>query len=174
MNPTVSIFVAATPLLASSGAEAARGTAGGSTNLDAAAHSPSQHSSTPYQPYRRRVHRPGVGALPGAPGSSTYDPFGALPSLNNPGSPLAPTPGTSAAGIIRRAQAAERRVARQVACKKLFTEATSRGAVYESLTIVGDGYRRPSLRLNQNAMYAATVKRHSGTTAPRMTPATPY
>jgi len=33
MNPTVSIFVAATPLLASSGAEAARGTAGGSTNL---------------------------------------------------------------------------------------------------------------------------------------------
>jgi hypothetical protein len=61
MNPTVSIFVAATPLLASSGAEAARGTGGGSTNLDAAAHSPSQHSSTPYQPYRRRVHRPGVG-----------------------------------------------------------------------------------------------------------------
>ena len=33
MNPTVSIFVAATLLLASSGAEAARGTAGGSTNL---------------------------------------------------------------------------------------------------------------------------------------------
>ena len=60
MNPTVSIFVAATPLLASSGAEAARG-GRRQRQPDAAAQSPSQHSPTPYQPYRRRVHRPGVG-----------------------------------------------------------------------------------------------------------------
>lgn len=39
------------------------------------------------------------GALPGAPGSATYDPNAALPSLDNPGSALAPNPGTSAAGF---------------------------------------------------------------------------
>ena len=39
------------------------------------------------------------GALPGSPGSATYDPYAALPSLGNQGSALAPTPGTSASGI---------------------------------------------------------------------------
>jgi hypothetical protein len=39
------------------------------------------------------------GALPGQPGSATYDPKAALPSLDNQGSALAPTPGTSASGI---------------------------------------------------------------------------
>ena len=39
------------------------------------------------------------GALPGAPGSATFDPNAALPSLDNQGSALAPTPGTSASGI---------------------------------------------------------------------------
>jgi hypothetical protein len=39
------------------------------------------------------------GALPGNPGSATYDPNAALPSLGNPGSALAPAPGTSAAGF---------------------------------------------------------------------------
>jgi len=39
------------------------------------------------------------GALPGSPGSATYDPNAALPSLDNPGSALAPNPGTSAAGF---------------------------------------------------------------------------
>ena len=39
------------------------------------------------------------GALPGAPGSSTYDPNAALPSLDNQGSALAPNPGTSAFGF---------------------------------------------------------------------------
>jgi hypothetical protein len=99
MNPTVSIFVAATLLLASSGAEAARGTAGGSTNLML----PPTPPASPAQPHTNPIGGvftdQGLGALPGAPGSSTYDPFGALPSLNNPGSALAPTPGTSAAGI---------------------------------------------------------------------------
>src|SRR6476660_4666212 len=39
------------------------------------------------------------GALPGNPGSATYDPNAALPSLNNQGSALAPTQETSAAGF---------------------------------------------------------------------------
>jgi hypothetical protein len=39
------------------------------------------------------------GALPGNPGSPTYDPNAALPSLNNQGSALTPTPGTSGAGF---------------------------------------------------------------------------
>ncbi len=39
------------------------------------------------------------GALPGEPGSPTYDPNAALPSLGNAGSALAPNPGTSAAGF---------------------------------------------------------------------------
>lgn len=43
--------------------------------------------------------QPDFGALPGAPGSGTYDPTAALPALGNPGSALAPNPGTSAAGF---------------------------------------------------------------------------
>ncbi len=39
------------------------------------------------------------GALPGNPGSATFDPNLALPSLGNEGTPLAPTVGTSAAGF---------------------------------------------------------------------------
>jgi len=39
------------------------------------------------------------GALPGSPGSATYDSSAALPSLDNTGSALAPNPGTSAAGF---------------------------------------------------------------------------
>ena len=39
------------------------------------------------------------GALPGEPGSATYDPNAALPSLGNEGSSIAPTPGTSDAGF---------------------------------------------------------------------------
>jgi hypothetical protein len=39
------------------------------------------------------------GAKPGAPGSSTYDLNAALPSLDNQGSALSPTPGTSASGV---------------------------------------------------------------------------
>jgi hypothetical protein len=39
------------------------------------------------------------GALPGDPGSATFDPNAALPALGNIGTPLAPTIGTSAAGF---------------------------------------------------------------------------
>ena len=45
------------------------------------------------------TNQPNYGALPGSPGSATYDPIAALPSLDNPGSTLAPNPGTSAAGF---------------------------------------------------------------------------
>lgn len=43
--------------------------------------------------------QPDFGALPGSPGSATYDPNAALPSLGNVGSALAPDPTTSAAGF---------------------------------------------------------------------------
>ena len=39
-----------------------------------------------------------IGAQPGAPGSPSYDPNAALPSLGNQGSAVAPEPGTSASG----------------------------------------------------------------------------
>jgi hypothetical protein len=39
------------------------------------------------------------GALPGEPGSSTFDPTAALPALGNAGSAITPIPGTSAAGF---------------------------------------------------------------------------
>ena len=39
------------------------------------------------------------GALPGNPGSATYDPNAALPTLGNSGSAISPDQGTSAGGI---------------------------------------------------------------------------
>ena len=39
------------------------------------------------------------GALPGNPGSATYDPNAALPSLGNAGSAIAPDEGSSATGV---------------------------------------------------------------------------
>jgi hypothetical protein len=39
------------------------------------------------------------GALPGNPGSATYDPNAALPSLGNSGSAIAPDEGSSATGV---------------------------------------------------------------------------
>jgi hypothetical protein len=39
------------------------------------------------------------GAQPGSPGSAIYDPNAALPSLDNQGSAVSPTPGTSASGF---------------------------------------------------------------------------
>jgi hypothetical protein len=45
------------------------------------------------------TNQPNFGALPGSPGSANYDPSAALPSLDNPGSALAPNPGTSASGF---------------------------------------------------------------------------
>ena len=106
MNPTFSIFVAATLLLAPTGAEAARGPAAGNRNL---ALSPMpQISTAPPQtnpiggvnqsfgvvPGANPVTGRAFGALPGGPGPPTYDPNAALPSLNNAGSALAPA-GTS-------------------------------------------------------------------------------
>src|SRR5689334_14782402 len=98
MNPTVSIFVAATPLLASSGAEAARGTAGGSTNLDARPlPQPAQLNPIPTLSAACSPTR-GWG-----PCQALQDLPLTIPSERCHRSiiraPLAPTPGTSAAGI---------------------------------------------------------------------------
>jgi hypothetical protein len=43
--------------------------------------------------------QPSFGAQPGSPGSATYDPNAALPSLDDQGSALSPTPSTSASGF---------------------------------------------------------------------------
>jgi hypothetical protein len=101
MNRTFSILVAAGLLFASSSAEA-RGTTGGNSNLILP--SPPPISSTPLIPPTNPIGGPigGVGtgqnfgALPGDPGSATYNPNAALPPLNNPaGSTLTPSSGTS-------------------------------------------------------------------------------
>src|SRR5262245_58551444 len=92
MNSTFSVFLAAALLLGSTSAEAARGTAAGSTNPMLPP--PSPFSSTPLTPHTNPIGGAGIGqnfgALPGNPGSPTFDPSAALPSLNNPGSALAP------------------------------------------------------------------------------------
>ena len=43
--------------------------------------------------------QPSFGAQPGSPGLATYDPNAALPSLDDQGSALSPTPSTSASGF---------------------------------------------------------------------------
>jgi hypothetical protein len=114
MNPTFSIFVATTLLLASSySAVAAREAAAGNRNVVIAPIP--QISTAPPQTnpiggvnqnfdplagsaQTNPVTGEAFGASPGAPGSPTYDPNAAL---NNPGSalaPLAPLPGTTAPG----------------------------------------------------------------------------
>ncbi len=45
------------------------------------------------------TNQPDFGALPGSPGSATYDPSAALPALDNPGSALAPNPGNLGGGL---------------------------------------------------------------------------
>src|SRR5262249_43960709 len=109
MKPTFSIFVAATLLLASNSAEAARGAAVGNRNV-VIAPIPQISTATPQANLIGGLKQsfgvvPGFaetnpvtgqafGALPGGPGSPTYNPNAALPSLNNAGSALAPA-GTS-------------------------------------------------------------------------------
>jgi hypothetical protein len=96
------IFLAAALLLGSSGAEAAQ------TNHNIILAPPI--SSTPPQtnPGAIGLLNPAnpafgagqnFGALPGNPGSPTYNPNAALPSLGNSGSALAPSAGTSSSGI---------------------------------------------------------------------------
>src|SRR4029453_6726217 len=102
MKSEFPIFLAAALLLGSSGAEAAQ------TNHNIILAPPI--SSTPPQTNSGTIGllnpanpafgtSQNFGALPGNPGSPTYNPNAALPSLNNQGSPLPPTTGTSAAGI---------------------------------------------------------------------------
>ena len=97
MKPSFSIFVAAALLLGSSSAEAAGRTASGSNPM---LPPPSPTITSPPQTnpigggIGTGVTGQNFGALPGNPGSPTYNPNAALslPSLNNSGSalPLAP------------------------------------------------------------------------------------
>ena len=98
MKSEFPIFLAAALLLGSSGAEAAR-----NNNIIVAP--PPPISSTPPQTNSGAIGllnpanpafgtSQNFGALPGNPGSPTYNPNAALPSLGNSGSALAPA-GTS-------------------------------------------------------------------------------
>jgi hypothetical protein len=107
-KPAFSIFVVAALLLASSSAEAARGTAGNSnlilppppvvstappqTNPIGGVNTGQSFGAVPGLPQFDPIGGVGTGqnfgALPGQPGSPTYDPNAALPSLNNAGSAL--------------------------------------------------------------------------------------
>ena len=102
MYTTFSIFVATTLLLASADAVAARGVVAGNRNAVIApvpqiSTTPPQTNpigglnqsfSTPGLPEFNPVTGQAFGALPGQPGSPTYDPNAALPSLNNAGSAI--------------------------------------------------------------------------------------
>jgi hypothetical protein len=103
MKSEFPIFLAADLLLGSSGAE-------GAPNNNIILAPPSPISSTPPQtnPGAIGLLNPAnpafgtsqnFGALPGNPGSPTYNPNAALPSLGNSGSALAPSAGTSSSGI---------------------------------------------------------------------------
>jgi hypothetical protein len=124
MKPTFPILVAAAVLLGASSAEAARPMAGNSNIIIAP--TPPLQNSLPPQTNSGALNMPqplgmppvntdaigitspsalGVpgqqtfGALPGNPGSATYDPNAALPSLGNSGSAIAPDQGSSATGV---------------------------------------------------------------------------
>jgi hypothetical protein len=106
MKSTFSIFVATSLLLASSSAEAARSTPGGNSNIILSAPPPVINTAPPQtNPIGGLNQNTGIapglpeinpttsqnfGALPGNPGSPTFDPNGGLPNVNNPGSALAP------------------------------------------------------------------------------------
>ena len=118
MKPTFPILVAAAVLLGASSAEAARPMAGNS-NIIIAPTPPlpaaNQFRGAMPQPLGMLPVNTGAigitspsalgvpgqqtfGALPGNPGSATYDPNAALPSLGNSGSAIAPDQGTLSAG----------------------------------------------------------------------------
>jgi hypothetical protein len=78
-------LVAAAALLGATAAEAATTTSPGATGA-----APSAPGGPPMQNF---------GPSPGMPGSVTYDPNAALPSLGNSGSAIAPDQGSSATGV---------------------------------------------------------------------------
>jgi hypothetical protein len=108
MKSAFPILAAVALLLGASTAQAARPM--GNSNIILAPTPPLQ-SSLPPMTNSGALNRPqnpaalGVpgqgsfGALPGNPGSATYDPNAALPTLGNSGSAISPDQGTSAGGI---------------------------------------------------------------------------
>jgi hypothetical protein len=95
MKRTFSIFVAAALLLGSSSAEAARA-GNGLSNLMLPP--PFISAQPPTNPAGGFSTSHSFGASPN-PGSPTFAPNAALPSLNNSGSALPPVPGKTAIGI---------------------------------------------------------------------------
>jgi len=90
-----SIFVAAALLLGSSSAEAARGNGLSNLMLPPPFISTTQPPTNPVGGFSTSHS---FGASP-SPGSPTFDPNAALPSLNNSGSALPRVPGKTATGI---------------------------------------------------------------------------
>ena len=97
MRTTLYAMTLAAAIFTASGVQAAE--PGGSTAAPGA----------PIQSFGANPGSPGTGSAtqsfgaqpgaPGAPGSPSYDPNAALPSLGNQGSAVAPEPGSSASGI---------------------------------------------------------------------------
>ena len=124
MKPAFAIWAVAALLLGAGTAQAAR-PMGGNSNIITAPTPPLQSSLPPQtnsgalntpQPFgtppvntgARGITSPSAlgvpgqqsfGALPGNPGSATYNPNAALPSLGNSGSATAPDAGSSATGV---------------------------------------------------------------------------
>lgn len=108
MKSAFPILAAVALLLGASTAQAARPM--GNSNIILAPTPPLQSSpppttnlgalNLPQNPAALGVPGQGsFGALPGNPGSATYNPNAALPTLGNSGSAILPDQGTSAAGI---------------------------------------------------------------------------
>jgi len=108
MKSAFPVLAAVALLLGASTAQAARPM--GNSNIILAPTPPLQSSlppmtnsgalNMPQNPAALGVPGQGsFGALPGNPGSATYDPNAALPTLGNSGSAISPDQGTSAGGI---------------------------------------------------------------------------
>jgi len=105
MKPAISILLLITLLTGASGAQAASTGAINPMLPPPSPITPVPHTN-PGLLESNGLGAQSPGALPGTPGSPTYNPFGALPSLNNPGTssfpPLGGTtspPGTTTTGI---------------------------------------------------------------------------
>src|SRR5476651_1042592 len=96
MKSALPVLAATAMLFAASAVQAAEPAGAAGATSSAPAPVQSFHAS----PGTSGTNSPSsFGAKPGAPGSSTYDPNAALPSMDNQGSALSPNPGTSATGI---------------------------------------------------------------------------
>ena len=99
MKSALPILAATAVLFGASVVQAAQPLGAGGATTTAPAAPVQSFGASPGTPGASNVpSQPSFDAKPGAPGSSTYDLNAALPSLDNQGSALSPTPGTSASG----------------------------------------------------------------------------